>query len=290
MIKTLSKLALFVLALYALQNFCYHRTKGFALTKTRSNFAYRPEWEIEKAPSLPLDQVLDQRFTYFARGGQAWAFVSDDGKYVLKLFKLHRRRLPKLIEHFPLPRAVAKRRARQLKKKTDKLLRDFRSYKLSFEEMEEETGLIYVHLNRSRDFNCTARIVDPLNIEHEVDLTKSPFVLQHRAETPYPHIERLYREGKIEEVKAAIHSVCSVIESRCRKGIHDEDAKIHRNFGFLNDKAILIDVGRMRPEPKCVQPDVIHSELRQITEKFSTFLESLDEELADYLMERIAGE
>src|SRR3989338_6008758 len=39
--------------------------------------------------SLDIQAILSQKFSFLGKGHQAFAFVSEDGEYVLKLFKPH---------------------------------------------------------------------------------------------------------------------------------------------------------------------------------------------------------
>jgi hypothetical protein len=78
-----------------------------------------------------------------------------------------------------------------------------------------------------------------------------------------------------------------VIIRRCKKGVFDEDPKIHRNFGFLGEKPIFIDVGRFVRDDSRKDPAVYNTDIQMITKRFRHWLEedypelvtTLDEEL-----------
>lgn len=151
------------------------------------------------------------------------------------------------------------------------------------EQLPEETGLLYVHLKKTDELKTQAKIIDKLGIQHQVDLDKVGFILQKRAEMTYPHLLQLVQNHDIAGAKAAIDSIYSVIVARCQKGIHDEDAKIHRNCGFIDNKAVIIDVGRFKADPRRQDPEVQKRDLALCTEKLKHFLEDLSPELATYL-------
>ena len=280
----LLKLFLLALVIYYVPKFCYDKTEGFALTKIHSNLTFEPNWDVKNGP---LPEVFDQKFSYLAAGGQVYAFVSEDGKYVLKFFKHHLRRLPFWLKTLPLPKHLATKRKNQKKKRQRKLLRDFGSYKLSFENLLDETGLLYVHLNKTDSLQKTARIVDKIGITHQIDLDQVEFVLQKKAELALIHLSNLVSMQKIDHAKEAIESICGLVISRCKKGIYDEDAKIHRNFGFIDNKAVIIDVGRLKPDPRRKNKAVQKNDLIKITRKLSDFLEDLSPELSDHLKRHI---
>ncbi|NGX47200.1 MAG: hypothetical protein K1000chlam3_00572 [Chlamydiae bacterium] len=280
----LLKLFFLALVIYYVPRFCYDKTEGFALTKIHSNLVFEPNWDVKNGP---LPEVFDQKFSYLAAGGQVYAFVSEDGKYVLKFFKHHLRRLPFWLKILPLPKHLATKRKNQRKKRTAKLLRDFRSYKLSFENLMEETGLLYVHLNKTNSLRKTVRIVDKIGIEHKINLDQVEFVLQKKADLALSYFSNLIQEKKLSKAKDGIDSICELILTRCKKGIYDEDPRIHRNVGFIDGKAILIDVGRLKFDPRREDPKIQKEDLVKITRRLYTFLQKESPELAEYLEEKI---
>ncbi|HSX03462.1 MAG TPA: hypothetical protein VLG76_01900, partial [Rhabdochlamydiaceae bacterium] len=187
-------------------------------------------------------------FYYLASGGQAWVFVSEDQKFVLKFFKAH------------------------LRKRKAKFERDFKSCKLAFDELKNETGLVYLHLNKSADLHLMAKVVDKLHIEHQIDLDKTEFLVQKKATLLYDHIQKLMNEGKAQEAKQALSAVCRLILKRCEKGIFDEDPRIQCNLGFIGNEAILIDTGRLKWDLKRKNPEVYRQDLKKITYKLKSWL------------------
>ncbi|MBS0605157.1 MAG: hypothetical protein JSS60_09020 [Verrucomicrobia bacterium] len=76
-------------------NQVYQRNTRFGLLSKFCSpiFAPSAEWglpALTEDEQREVDRILTQKFTYLARGSQAFAFISEDGKYVLKLFKQHK--------------------------------------------------------------------------------------------------------------------------------------------------------------------------------------------------------
>lgn len=267
--KRLFQLLALSLLCYAAPKFCLEKTDGFKVTNIHSNLKEQSRWQTEKKATEPLSPIFSQTFFYLGSGGQAYAFVSEDGKYVVKFFKQH---------HWgPL--------AKEKKKK--KLFRDFSSYKLAFEELEEETGLVFIHLNKTDHLQSQLKIVDKLNIAHTIDLDKVEFIVQKWATPSYEHLDKLAQEKDLGRAKQAIDSIVSVILSRSQKGIYDEDAKIHRNFGFIENRAIVFDVGRFKKDPRRLDPKTQKEDLKKITSRLKTHLEEVSPQLAVYLEEKL---
>ena len=126
-------------------------------------------------------QILDQPFDYLARGAQAYVFASRDGKTVIKFFRVYHLMPPLWMTclNFPLPLQPYK--IAKMIRKREGLKRDFQSYKIAFEELKEETGVLYVHLNKSDDLKKKLIIHDKIGIAHEVDLDRMEFIVQKKS-------------------------------------------------------------------------------------------------------------
>lgn len=284
MMRWIFKCTLFALIFHGVYKFCYHQTAGFSIARITSYLDFHQEWEIHDLDKdiLQMD-ALSQTFSFLGHGGQCFAFVSEDQQYVLKLYKHDIRRLPFLIEHLPLPKKYALQREQQREKRFKRLLRDFNSFKIAYENIKEETGLLYIHLNPTNDIHRKITITDKLHIAHTIDLDKTTFILQKKADMAYPYLHHLLEEQDVEKSKEAVNSICALILARSKKGIYDEDAKIHRNFGFIDNRAILVDVGRLKLDERRKIPSVQKEDLHKITEPFEKWLYGENPELAQSL-------
>src|SRR3989304_3794415 len=86
----LLKLFLFCLLFVAVERFCYVQTQGFRVEKSLPPPHRDVRWHFP-APSeeerIELKKTLSQPFTFLSKGNECYAFVSEDGQYVLKFFK-----------------------------------------------------------------------------------------------------------------------------------------------------------------------------------------------------------
>lgn len=278
---------------YSIASFCNQQTDGFSVARIHSDLPFNPAWETQALSPEKKEELLSifhQKFHYLGVGGQCYAFASEDGHYVIKFFK-HKIRKPfSFFYRTSLPKPFEKSRLKKWNKALYKLNRDFTSYKIAYEDLPEETGLLFIHLNKSSDLQRSATIVDKLGIAHTIALDEIEFIVQKRATMAYTFIEELMAKGNTAAAKKAMHSILDVIVSRCKKGIFDEDARIHRNFGFIDSKPIFIDVGRFRRDPERQKPIVYQNDLKDITGRLRDWLEQsypplvpiLDEELHEY--------
>ncbi len=276
---------------YITANFCEKKTDGFSVALIHSDLSYNPVWEIAPISletEAELETIFSQKFYYLGSGGQSFAFVSENKEYVIKFFK-HRIRKPySFLLSLPIPSLLELQRLRKLDRALFKHCRDFTSYKIAYEELREETGLIYIHLNKGTQLNRSLQIIDKIGIEHKIDLDNIEFIVQKRAELIYPRINRWMAEGDLAAAKQSLHSILKLLVHRCKKGIFDEDPRIHNNLGLIDTKAIFIDVGRFVHDPERTRPTVYKNDLTTIIDKrLRPWLELNHPQLLIYLEEEL---
>ena len=236
---------------------CHKATDGFKIGNIRSSLAIDKRWETSLSPSEleEVEKILSQPFTYMGSGGQAYAFLSQDKKSVLKFFKYHHLTSEKEREAF------------------------FESCKLSFDELKDETALIFAHLNKTPRWNKKISLIDKLGISHTIDLGEIEFVLQKRASLALPLVKKLVRAQKRDEAKRSIQTIVNLIASRCAKGIRDHDNGMRRNMGIVEERAISIDIGSFSKDPKLAQAGKMRKEILEKTWRLRRFLKKSDAEL-----------
>src|ERR1700733_951950 len=110
--------------------------EGFSEDKISSSLPVHPQWTIPvPAESMQIKEILGSRFKFLGEGAQAFAFESQDGKYVLKFFKM-RRFSPSTTDY--LCPHVVRRRLKNLRWV-------FNGYKIAYENFRQDTGLVFIH-------------------------------------------------------------------------------------------------------------------------------------------------
>ncbi len=219
--KSSLNLLLFLLCFWALARFTHHETSGFRLTKLEGNSSPLPS---QLPPSLAaeekraIDALFSAPFTYLGRGKQSFAFLSEDGTTVLKLFIPNERK--------------------------EKLKATFESYQLAFDLLKEESGLLYFHPQEGEDKFPSVTLIDRLAIAHPLDLNSKGFLLQRRAILTYDYLSTKTEE----EATAAIYALIALLRSKMDKGIADSDPLLRANVGFVGNCPIQIDLGPLKKD------------------------------------------
>lgn len=278
------KLFLSLILLGGVERATHKATGGFQLYKVA------PSWPSHEEPScLSLEQrarlapIVSQPFTYLSHGGETYAFVSADGRTVLKLFKLHHMRPMPWLESLPLPPSWRRGCKRFNQQCIQKRRAFYESCTIAFDAFRQRTGLIFLHLQPTRGWQQRLTLYDKLGIAHQIDLDSSVFALQQRALPTYQHLRALRAEGNWEAAKTCIDSLVALLLERCQEGIVDRDPNIRRNCGFVDNRAIEMDIGsysRQGTPTRAV-------ELQKNIPRLRQWVELCCPELSSYMNQRI---
>lgn len=226
------------LALVALERFCHWQTGSFSIAKATTSHLYplstRFSSPSSKQTALP---ELDQPFYFLASGAQSYVFLSKDGKTILKLFKhYHGPFSIDLLKKFPFTHKAVQKREKRMHTL-------FASAQIAYERLSEETGVYFTHLQKTKSLFKKIEIYDKLGIQHRLDLDQTEFVLQKRAEVAFQRFHKLFTNHQIAEASKEMKQLLVLIENRSKKGIKNKDGKIMKNYGFLGEKPVELDIG-----------------------------------------------
>lgn len=227
--KKIFKALLFAACFFAVERFCHKETRGFSLPNIYGE-------EFEGLPTSGELPELIGPFTFLDSGLESYVFLSADKKVVLKFFKHHHlREADRLAKIFPFCKKMSTQKRENFK-------RSLSSYQIAYNELKEETALLYLHLAKTEKRLPTVTLIDRLGIEHKVALDQVQFLAQRRADL-------LLQTLDSPQAKESISSLLSLISTRSSRGIADRDPMLERNFGFIDSKAVVIDLGSFSKDP-----------------------------------------
>lgn len=177
------------------------------LEEIRSELPDRAEW-MTGLPSGEVTVRLKQPFRYLGEGVQSIAFLGRDEKTVLKFFR-----------HGP---------AYSL----DSL---FESCLIAARDLPEETGLLYLHLNKTKNL-CGEVALEEMGW---IDLDRTEFALQEYCEPALPAIDA----ADPPKAQRLLQAIFAAVRRCQQQGIHIQQPALHRNVGFLGERAVLFDIG-----------------------------------------------
>ena len=251
----MKRLILSILTVLALSLFVLYRTDGFSLSKIHGQLV---DGLVEEPTSSTLD-LLQQPFTYLAKGRQCFVFVSQDGRHVIKFLNYNRFSLPSWLFSLPLSHDLQLWLAVTKDRRRIRFDATVDSFQLASSRLKEETGIEYLHFQRGANLPYLT-IVDRAHRTHVVDLNRVVFIVQKRATPIFEELEARYRVQGQKGLEEGIAQFFSFIQKRCALQIADDDRDVGLNFGFIDGKPILIDPGRIYLDPSLQSQERIQKE------------------------------
>ncbi len=273
---------------------CYFRylTHGFGITSISSKLSYQTNWDvtISKTDLTEVEKALIQSYVYLGSGSQSYVFLSKDQNYVIKFFKHKRWRLNPLLKTLSssLPSFFKKKQQEWEARKKRTLHKTFNSCKISYELFKNDTGLIYIHLNKTHHLKTILTLSDPIGLKYKLNLDDFEFILQKKALPTDEYLLKLKKNNQTEKAKKALKEIFKFTEYRAQLGYSDKDPHPIRNFGFIDGRAIEIDIGGFHHDPKKDLHYYRHFELIKIQKKLLPWLNKNYPELSSFALNQIA--
>lgn len=274
-------LMLISLVLYGAGRLYFQLTAGFTEGNITTDIAKEPDWGI--SPSEDLGGILNQPYTYLGKGCQSYVFKSADGAYVIKFLKFQRFRPQWYLDLFSFIPAVEKVRETKAESKRKKLNDLLTSWKIAYEDLRPETGLVYLHLNETQELPSSLILYDKMGFEHKIDPNKTLFLVQNTADMLCCTLRKKMGVGDVEGAKIIISRLMAMLISEYKRGFGDNDHALMQNTGVRDDYPLHIDVGQFSQEARFKDPEVYHKELFSKTYKFRIWLSKHFPELEAYL-------
>lgn len=282
-------LFLFPLLLLGGGLFFITRSSGFSIAKISSRIDYPANWEIdpmsEEQREILYQEIFPQNYYYLAAGNQCYTFISEDQKYVIKFFKTRSLFPENWMKNFFLSLLQKFRSKDEI---TDQLFseRVFTNYKDAYRSLRKETGLLYLHFNKSHEFKASITLIDVNGKKDFLDLDTVKFVIQKRAQKIFDHFGDLIAEGKLEELKTSIRSFLELISVRCEKGFVDQNLSIRNNFGFVSStEAIQLDCCTLTRDSSIKYPLNFRNEVMQAAERLDLWAQEYYPEITLFIQE-----
>ncbi|NGX45671.1 MAG: hypothetical protein K940chlam2_00827 [Chlamydiae bacterium] len=202
------------------------QTDGVSFAKTVRCMEAREEWET--ASPVAIDPM---RYTYLGSGVQFYAFLSEDGTTVLKLFKHYHIGPPTpLLKKLPFTASVVEAREKRMES-------IFKSALFSASHCRKETGVVALQINPSKKLLPILEVKDKIGVRHHVDLNRTPFVLQRHADPFFETLETLSPS----EIAKAISQLVETL-----KTFDSSDHLLSTNYGFCEKVPCAIDIGSLK--------------------------------------------
>ncbi len=273
-------LALFAISLGHLDRLFLKSNGSFCIDFIHSKIEPKEQWKV----GLPFPQeALNQPFHYLAKGSQTFVFASQDGKYVLKFYRFpsHMRRL-----HWrKISYALSSHRKNIKTYNEKKFALSFSSYCLAAKNLADETGVVYLHLNPTKNLRTSIKLIDKMGHAYSIPADSTCFLMQRKAESFLSSLKKTMDAGDLAQGRHMVNELIALIVQECQKGITDLDCMVRDNYGWLENRAVQLDVGRFILDPHLDKK----KEVVRITQVLSDLLAEKWPELKIHFDEQISS-
>jgi hypothetical protein len=269
MIRRLIKYSLLFVAFYILLGHLYvYWTGDF---RVGNILLEGPNTQLSAA-DVDLEAILAQPFYYLNKGNQTYALVSKDGKVVLKLFKRRTLDRTPLTNIFPPTFPWVEFQYRSDTEERKKRERIFVGYQLAYEKDRENTGIVYLSFGKNNLSLKAVITIDSLGVTRIIDLNSIPFVIQTKAKTTRQILKECLERKDIDCLNEKIHQLFVLYISEYEKGIMDKDHNFLDNTGFVNERAIRLDVGKLVYDEKYTHPEIYEKDFSKIKKRLKDWI------------------
>lgn len=239
---------------------------------------------VEPERYVELHHIVDQPYIYLDRGKQAFAFASQDGKYVLKFFDARRLRKWFSLRKFPSERSLEKKRKNLLN-----------GYRIAYRDDRDHNGILFLQLSPDKRNREKVSVRDRFGFSYVIDLGDVPFVIQKKAVPTRTVLTQLLNKGKVEEAKEKLGMIAQLYFDGYQHGLYDLDHNFIYNTGFVDGQAIRIDVGRLRydlsfQESEIWFPDAYKVLVLRLHDWLGRHFPRYQQELSSYMQQLLSYE
>lgn len=283
---------LFPLMLMGIGSLFFFHIRGFSVSKIRSNIPLNDYWDVDPLTKsqheLLVKHVFPQTYYYLSNGPNNYAFVSEDKQYVIKFFKKNRLSPRGWLKRYPF--SFLRYFGYEVPS-DDSFLSEhlFANYKAVYESLRRETGLVYMHLTKRKEFHHLLKLIDRNGRMHKVNLDHFEFVVQSRGDLIFNKIEYLIQKREFTTLRNAIRSFLRLIAVRCEKGFASAPVSLSHHFGFQGDQPIQFDCGIITKDVSMKYPLNIQKEVLQAAEKLNLWFNENHPDLRCLLQEEAAS-
>jgi hypothetical protein len=213
------------------------------------------QWDLPSLTSKELNDIFSQPFEYLNRGSQAFVYASSAFNVVLKLFI------------FDTDGRVFDRVYRRIRPQVQSRAKEtLDAHMMAFAHVPKETGLLYLHLNPTRE-PILADLRGPAWHRQKLDLRTVRFVVQKRAAPMDQELSKAYKDCNWSRFRDLLDEWIALLHCRKSRGISNRDPTLFDHFGLVDGRVIEIDCGnyefcqdssRFEAEFGCLADRLIH--------------------------------
>lgn len=268
---------LLVFGLFGLARLYYRTTDDFRLGNIHYQLPFEAPWKVPELTAQEqqqLSHLLKQKFTYIGKGAQCYAFVSEDGEYVLKFFKFKHLKPSLWVNLLPSIPPFKDYKQSCIERKQHKLFGVFDGYDIAYRENRQDSELLYLHLLPTHHLQQDVTVIDKIGLQRTIHLDDVVFLVQKKGETLRTRLRQLLDQQHLQEAEQAIASIIGMYISEYKKGVYDRDHGVMHNTGFVGNRPFHLDVGKFTKEERMRDVNVYKKDLEHVLWKIDRWVKT----------------
>lgn len=249
------------------------------------SLVFAPINTIQPDSQNPYDRffyVLSQQpLIWSNKGSHMVVFETEDKKYIVKFFLNTRHHAASIKESIASIFSFKSKEQIRLEKEQQLL---FDISKICFEQLAEQTGFIYIHLNKTNEKIKGVKLIGPFKHGYRIRGDDVCFIVQKKATFLIPTFVALLESHNFPQACQRIDQLFALLFEVARKGYVDKEVlPISNNtFGFCQERALYIDPMQLIKADNIDLYTQMHHELYVRLKPFHDWLESTWPTLAQY--------
>lgn len=290
--KRLLCLALAIVFVFFSARVYYRLTDDFRLVHITHNLPFYLDAEtvVTAQDKELLDKISKQPFTYIGKGAQSYAFLSEDGEHVLKFFKFKHLKPHWLVQYLPNIGPFKEVKEKSIARKKRQFHSVFDGYQLAYDRHRKESGLLYIHLSSTNEIGQSVELFDKIGRRHILDMDANIFVVQERVVVNRHAMKEALNNGDLALAKLRIHQIVNHYLAEYDKGIYDRDHGVLHNMGFIGDRTIRLDVGKLSRAPRMKEQENWEPDLKIVALKYHHWMKDKYPEYYDEVISSLEQE
>jgi hypothetical protein len=163
------------------------------------------------------------------------------------------------------------------------------SMRIAFEELQNQTGVLAVHLGQSDSSGKKLTLVDAFGCRHCLPLEKTSFVLQTKQPLLMQAFQAALQRGDRIQAQKILDALLDTILERGRKGILNRDRSFLRNYGYDGRKAYQIDIGSFFRLEDLEPSTAFHKSVTDSVDAIKEWMAKTDPEMLLYLNRQLSA-
>ena len=148
-------------------------------------------------------------------------------------------------------------------------------YALAYSLDRENSGLVYAQYDSKIPLNSVVTLIDKLGISRTTPIDDYVFVIQSTVIQTRVELTTLLKQGNVARAKERIKQLYELYLSEYSKSLLDHDHNAIDNTGFIGEKAIRHDVGKVAFDESISLPENYTEDWRKIAwERIDPWMES----------------